>query len=133
MPAQVGRPSKYTEELADRICDALGNGKSLREICREDGIPDRSTVLRWMASNEDFAAKCARTREGPQADYLFDDMSEIESGVLSGTIDPNAARVVLSSKQWRASKLAPKKYGDKLDLNHGGGMKVVIGEKYEGL
>jgi hypothetical protein len=41
--------------------------------------------------------------------------------------------VLISSKQWRASKLAPKKYGDKLDMNHSGGMVVKIGEEFKGL
>ena len=78
-----------------------------------------------------FAAKCARTREGPQAEHVVDGIVEIEDGVLAGTIPPDAARVLISSKQWRASKLAPKKYGDKLDMNHSGSVGVKIGQEYQ--
>ncbi len=46
-----------------------------------------------------------------QGDYEHDKMAEIEAKVLAGEIPPDVARVVISSKQWRASKLAPKKYG----------------------
>lgn len=105
----------YSEELADSICLQLADGQSLRAICAADGMPDRATVMRWQASNPEFATKCARAREA-QADHLFEGMAEIENGVLSGAVDAQAARVVLSSQQWRASKLRPKVYGDKTTL-----------------
>lgn len=69
-----------------------------------------------MEKNADFATLITRTREGPQADYLLESMADIEKKVLEGTLDPQAARVVIWSRQWRASKLAPKKYGDKVTL-----------------
>lgn len=109
----MSRPSSYSEGLADEICDLLANGKSLVQICEREDMPHRSTVLRWMNSNAAFAAKCTRTREGPQADYLFDDIARVEGKVESGELPPDVARVLISSKQWRAAKLAPKKYGDK--------------------
>ncbi len=110
----MGRPSDYSEELAGYICDELANGRSLVEICRDDeGLPDRRTVLRWMEKHSDFATKCARVRENGQADFVVDDMVRIERGVEAGLIAPDAARILISSKQWRAAKLAPKKYGDK--------------------
>ncbi len=52
-----------------------------------------------------------------QGDYEHDKMAEIEAKVLTGEIPPDVARVVIWSKQWRASKLAPKKYGDKAHVN----------------
>lgn len=115
----VGRPSSYSEEIADEICLRLSEGQSLRSICNDDHLPTRQTVLNWMKSNPDFFTKCACAREG-QADWLHDDMADIEASVLEGRLDPQAARVVLSSKQWRAAKLAPKKYGDKQILEHSG-------------
>lgn len=117
----MGRPSSYSEAIADAICERLANGESLKAICAEDGMPGRETVRQWQAANEAFGAKCARAREA-QADSEHDKMAEIEDRVLSGDLDPVAARVVLASKQWRASKLAPKKYGDKLEL--GGAIEV---------
>ena len=110
------RNSDYTDELADEICGLLAEGLSLVKICKIEGMPHRATVTRWMGENADFATKCARTREGPQADYVFDDIARIEEDIESGKIDPNAARVLIASKQWRAQKLAPKKYGDKTTI-----------------
>ena len=55
---------------------------------------------------------CCRARH-EQADYLFDEMARIEDDVEAGILAPDVARVILSSKQWRAAaKLAPKKYGN---------------------
>ena len=82
---------------------------------------------------ESFAAKCARTREVPQAEHVVDEIVEVEDGTLAGTISSDVARVLISSKQWRASKLALKKYGDKLDMNHSGAVGVRIGKEFEGL
>jgi hypothetical protein len=123
----LGRPPSYTDEIADEICERLANGESMRAICREARMPDRQTVDRWALANKDFAAKRARAREA-QADNEHDRIAEIEDGVLDGRIDPQAARVVISSKQWRASKLAPKQYGDRVTQEHvgeGGGPVIV--------
>lgn len=108
-----GRPTLYCEALAEKICTLLADKFSMRQICIRDDMPDRSTVQRWMADKPDFAAKCACARE-EQADYIVEDCVDIEERTISGEINPAAARAVLASKQWRASKLAPKKYGDKI-------------------
>lgn len=116
--------SLYTEELANRICELLADGHSMRRICQQDGMPDRATVGRWMADMPDFAAKCARARI-EQAEFHHDQMDDIERDVLSGALEPAAANVVLSNKRWRMSKLASKVYGDKLDVGVSGGIKIV--------
>ena len=117
--------SKYTDELADEICDRIASGESLRMICSGKNMPHRTTVLRWMDANEAFASKCARARE-LQAEAVHDQMIEIEDGVIDGAIAPDVARVVLSSKQWRAAKLAPKRYGDKVHAEHSGDVGLTI-------
>lgn len=83
-------------------------------ICMSDTMPNRSTVLRWLNANEDFAAKCARAREA-QADYMDHKILEVADNCTSETAA--ADRVKISAYQWRASKLAPRKYGDKLELS----------------
>lgn len=120
----MGRPLSFTSAVGEEICERLMQGRSLRQICADPEMPDRTTVVRWLAREEDFAAKYARARD-VYADVMEEDMAEIEDRTLSGEIEPAAARVVLTSKQWRAAKLAPKKYGDRLDLNHSGQVKVA--------
>jgi hypothetical protein len=107
----AGRPTAYTVALADRICAELAESDvSLREICNKPGMPNRSTVNRWLEAHEDFATKYVRAREA-QGEVLFDGMRAIEQKVLTRKLAPNAARVVLNNQQWRASKLTPKRYG----------------------
>lgn len=114
----------YTQALADRICERLQRD-SLRRICSEKGMPDRGTVENWMAADEEFAARCARARE-LQAEHIADGMEEIEDEVRSGALDPRAASVILSSQQWRLSKIASKKYGAKVEHEHKGAVTLQL-------
>lgn len=123
MPA--GRPSAFSEELAERITDLIAEGQSMRRICQHEDMPDRTTVIRWMAKHEDFATKCAHAR-AIQADAVDDEIDEVIRECRHERIPPDVARVVLSGLQWRASKLAPKKYGDKVKVEHEGEQKHTI-------
>lgn len=121
----VGRPTKFNEEVAESILDLIAEGHSLRKICKRQGMPDRSTVLRWLNTHSSFAAKCARAR-CLQADSIDEDIDEVINECRAGAIAPDVARVVLSGLQWRASKLAPKKYGEKVEVEQTGEQRHVI-------
>lgn len=110
----VGRPSDFTDDLAELICIRLADGESLRKICAEADMPDRNTVFRWLNKNADFAAKYARARE-IQADHMDDLVLETAEGCTSETAQ--AARVKIDAYKWRAAKLRPKVYGDKQTLD----------------
>lgn len=113
----TGRPSSYSDEMAETICDRLIEGLSLRKICEADDMPDRNTVMRWMDANPQFAARCARARE-LQADYMDDLILDTANASTPETAP--ADRVKISAYQWRAAKLQPKRYGDKMALVGGG-------------
>jgi len=115
----------YSEEVAEAIIEGLIDGKSLRQICLEPGMPNKSSVFRWMDANPEFATKCARAR-ALMTDDIVDDMVVIEENTLNGSVDPAAARVVLASKQWRAMKLAPKKYGAIKDDSDSSSLKIIV-------
>ena len=102
--------------MVDALLVQIETGKSMREVCRMDGMPDHTTVIRWMRDDAALATRYARARMA-QADVLFDRMEAVEEAVSAGTMDSHAARVVLDSMRWRASKLAPKIYGDRLDVS----------------
>lgn len=82
-------------------------------------MPDRTTVLRWLSADPEFAAKYAQARED-QAEFHHDEMEEIEREVRSGLLSPQAGNVILGNKRWRMEKLKPKAYGQKLELDHTG-------------
>lgn len=115
----MGRPSIYSEELVDAICDRLREGESMRQICRDESMPDRRTVERWMAADAAFAAKCARARED-QGDLMDDRILSVADRTERGELDPQAAKVVISALQWRAEKLKPKVYGNRVTQEHTG-------------
>lgn len=121
-----GRPSIYSIELADLICERLACGQSLRSICEDEKMPDRVTVIRWIAKDDNFATKYARARE-IQAHVWVDEMyetakSDPERNPITGAIDSASVthiRNQVATMQWLAAKLNPKRYGDRMDMNHG--------------
>jgi hypothetical protein len=113
MPA--GRPSTYTPGIAEEICRRLADGESLRKLWEGADMPPRQTVLDWLTKHEDFRTRYARARE-LQADVMDDKVLEAADLAIAGKCDPHAAKVAIGAYQWRASKLAPKRYGDTLKL-----------------
>lgn len=109
----------YDEELAYQIVEMIADGISLKRICELDGMPRKASFYRWMDSKQDLRDKYARAKDDA-ADALADDIEDIANAVLKGVYDPAAARVAVDAKKWIASKLKPKKYGDKLDLTSDG-------------
>jgi hypothetical protein len=109
----MSRPSDYTEHLADEICDRIAAGESLRKICETEGFPHRITVIRWLAAHESFATKCARARL-MQADLMDDKI--LDAAEDCDEENYQSTKVKISAYQWRASKLAPKIYGDRTVL-----------------
>lgn len=110
----MGRPSVYSNELADAICEAIATGEhsgALHLICqRRDDFPTERTVYSWLQNNEAFLHKyqAARAR---QQDHEIDECIRIADEAT----DPNKARVQILARQWRAGKLAPKKYGERVE------------------
>ena len=60
---KIGRPSKYTPELAEEICQRISTGEPLRKICRDEWMPEWRTFYDWVAKSESLSAQVARARE----------------------------------------------------------------------
>jgi SpoVK/Ycf46/Vps4 family AAA+-type ATPase len=133
-----GRPTgdDYTSEIAAAICERIVSGESLRSICRDDAMPAISTVFKWLAKHEDFVDLYARAREA-QADTYADEITEIaddgsrdyvqtENGPVIDHDHIARSRLRVDARKWIASKLKPRKYGDKLDLDHSGGLSIQV-------
>ncbi|MDG4908435.1 terminase small subunit protein [Mesorhizobium sp. WSM4898] len=140
----MARPTIYSDELADSICEQIAEGKSLRSICLDEDMPAKSTVFAWLADpgRDDFRTKYAHAREA-QADVLVDEMTDIaddgsndwmeqrnSDGTVTGwkengeVLRRSALRI--SARQWIAEKLRPKKYGSKVALTDGDGGPLVV-------
>ena len=107
----TGRPSDYSDNVAATILERLADGASLRAICADEAMPARSTVFLWLAENKSFSDQYARAREA-QGDGEFDKITEVAESATPENV--NVARLRIDALKWRASKLAPKKYGDKV-------------------
>lgn len=130
------RQTEFKQTIADEICERIADGESLRKICESEDMPAKTTVFRWLA-DERFAAfrdQYARAREA-QADVFFEEIIDIADDGSNDTYQKDGAeltnhdviarsRLRVDARKWAASKLAPKKYGEKLDLEHSGGVKV---------
>ncbi len=111
----AGRPSDFTQELADSICDKIADGVSVRKICEDDDMPDRNTIMRWENNNPEFYRQITRAR-AMRAENEADSLEEINQMVMSGKLKADAASVISGNRKWAASKLAPKRYGEKLQV-----------------
>lgn len=113
---KTGRPSKYSDEMAETICEKIANGRSLRSICAEDGMPPMKTIYRWLEANEEFRHQYARARD-KQADYFAEEIIEIADSAEAESAAVSKAKLQIDARKWAASKIAPKKYGDKTELD----------------
>lgn len=121
--AKMGRPTKYTEELAATILTRIAEGESLRSITKEEAMPSHATVYLWLLQKPEFSDKYARARD-EQAETLADEILAIadeppaevtdDKGISrtdSGWVTWQKNRV--DARKWVAAKLKPKKYGDR--------------------
>lgn len=114
--------SQYTEAIGDEICALLAAGEPLTRICASQDMPSTVTVYKWIGQYEAFANKYMRARED-QADTLADEIVRIADEAPppdgeTGKIDSAWIawqRNRIDARKWTASKMKPKKYGDKLE------------------
>ena len=118
--SRIGRSTIYSNALAEEICRRLADGLSLRRVCEADDMPSRDTVRRWLGRREPFRRMYAAARE-QQAEHFVDEIIEIAD------TDDNAthARVRIDARKWAAVKLAPKKYGDKSEIEMSGSLDIA--------
>ena len=122
-----GRPSDYTPELADKICAQLADGDSMRTVCKPDDMPNKTTVFKWLRIHEEFNNQYVKAKE-ESADEINDEKLEIDDNYNNDWMEANGdsegyringeavqrSRLRIDSRKWLASKLKPKKYGDKI-------------------
>lgn len=127
----------FTQEIADDICAGLAMGRSLRNVLTDDGMPAMSTVMKWLREMPEFAEQYARGK-AESADVYADEIVEIaderegkaimaDGQEVAVVFDPTAVarnRLRVDARKWVASKLKPKKYGDRTQHEHTGKMTL---------
>jgi transposase-like protein len=117
------RPSEFKQETADAVCERISQGESLRSICRDESMPAASCIFKWLSRFKDFEEQYTRAREA-SADALFDDIIDIADEPPDDAVQVAHARLRVEARKWAASKLKPKKYGDKITTEHSGSVSI---------
>ena len=141
----------YSEELAQEICRHIADCVSLRAIAAMEGMPTTATIMSWLAdsSKPEFLEQYARAREA-QAEKMAEDILAIADEECTmvradkhGTKDDDGEgntvvvfdatavarnKLRVDARRWLASKMAPKKYGDKVqaELTGAGGGAIQV-------
>jgi hypothetical protein len=125
-PKKIGRPSKYTPELAAEICERLSDGEPLRQICRDEHMPAWTAIYAWAAQDKALSERIAQAREQGY-DAIAEDLLAIADTPLMGDTETSSANGLTITRQdmlghrklqieTRLKLLAkwnPKKYGDR--------------------
>lgn len=140
-----GRPSKYTQELADQICAELARGKSLRTILGTGGVDDTdeqralpsiATIFTWFRTYPEFLEQYARAKQ-ESADAMSDEILDISDDGTNDWMEDQymkgkspgwkvngeavqRSKLRVDTRKWLMAKMKPKKYGDQLDITSGG-------------
>jgi hypothetical protein len=132
----MARPSIFTPELGDKICEQIALGKSMRTICESDAMPAISTVFSWFRTNQPFLEQYARAKKestSAHEDYLLDIADDGRNDFMEDNYNKGKtpgyqlngeniqrSKLRVDTRKWLMSKLEPKKYGDKLDVTSDG-------------
>lgn len=132
-PRGRGRPCEYSQEKADEICIRMADGESLRSICRDEHMPDMSTVLRWLGRKEldHFRLQYAHAREVGLEQMAGEILEIADDTRLDTSYNKHGDEVAnnewiqrsklrVDTRKWILSKLLPKKYGDRVINEHTG-------------
>lgn len=109
-------PYQWTPEVDEEIINRLMSGEAVVDILgvdRDDWLPSERTFYKRLSEDADFSQAYMRARE-VQAHREADEIRSIADKATPE--DYNVARLKIDARKWRASKMAPKVYGDKVDL-----------------
>jgi hypothetical protein len=112
----------YTPRLAEIICQRLADGESLRKICLDADMPNRSTVFDWLDKIDGFQAAYDKAHE--RQGHLMAGLA-LEAALEPG--DPTDRRLRWDALRWHAGKLAPKQWSDKSKVELSGELNLTSG------
>jgi terminase small subunit-like protein len=111
-----GRTSTYSEVIARRLCEDISSGRSLADVTRQAWAPSRATVHRWCKDHPEFLAMLDAARE-LGADALADQILSIADEDVKDSAQASRQRNRIDARRWLSGVIAPRKYGNKLNLD----------------
>ena len=115
----------------DRVLDRMSEGETIVAACRAEGVPRRTFYDRVRADKDLEARKAQAEGEGIDAlaDRLMETAVDGSKDKVEGLVDVDhiaRARLKAETLRWFLSKLAPRRYGDKLGVEHSGGLALQV-------
>ena len=117
------------EDIFSKICDKISiDGLALRNILKADDMPSSRTFFKWLDNDDKKVKQYARACED-RADNIFEDILDIadeshaDKKVLEDgreVVDSEVvqrSRIRIDARKWMLSKMNPKKYSDKLQVD----------------
>lgn len=143
-----GRPSIFTPKLGADVCERISKGESLRSIGRDPKMPDVTTILRWVFDTSPSEAmkvfqKNYEVAREMRAEYVFEETLEIADDTSGDMMkvtrsvtkkgktkkveeftanhaNVHRSRLRVDTRKWFLSRMAPKKFADRVDITSGG-------------
>lgn len=136
---QGGRPTTYSKELTEDICQRMALGETLTDILKAPGMPSETAVYEWRKAQPEFAEAFARAREDQMqawsdqiisladeasSDYRIEAEAEISAdGTVKAKFDRrhvDRAKLMIDTRKWLMAKILPAVFGDRqtVDVNH---------------
>jgi len=130
--------SKKTPEVVEKFLEAIRNGRSAVQACKQEGMPTCKTVNEWVKNDAAFAAQYEKAKE-ERGNYYGELVAEVALAGLQGKYkDSSMLRAAIDGLKWSAARMAPKNYGDRMEVSHSAegsyvdALKAVQGRVVEG-
>jgi len=134
-----GRPTIYTDELANEICRTIAcNSRGLNPLCAANPHwPDRSTIFQWRLDKPSFSDMYDKAKI-EQTECMADEMLEIaddtsndtyvndKGNVVCNSEYVNRSRLRIDTRKWHMERLKSKKYGNKIESSISEGHKSLV-------
>ena len=140
-PKRTGRPSKYTPELAAEICERIGKGETLRQICRDEHMPHWTNVYEWLSRDEGLSVRVAHAREIGYDAIAEESLAITDNEPLAVFDEAGNKRYDPGSISWNKNRAEhrlkllacwnPKKYGTKVALGGDPGNPIQVEAQIE--
>lgn len=139
----AGRPTLYSQELADLVCERVATSTmGLARLCESyDDLPNKSTINLWRYRYPEFSAQYAQAKL-KQADLLAEEMLDIADDGTNDWMESfgqdgesigyklngehvQRSRLRIDTRKFLASKLLPKQYGQQAEEEKGDNKSVI--------
>ena len=104
----------------------------MTEYCRLDGKPSRATIYNWMDDDPEFAGQIAHARARGEEVLFEQNMAIVDEPPptdMNGRTDSGYV-AWQKNRVWARlemlKRMNPAKYGDKVNLNHEGGVTLNV-------